>query len=67
MREVVVYFSDGSRICTQVNGTDVQVKAYYLNNTFNVSQHGPGTCTAIRVLVDPLAIAIDEAMRGEWL
>jgi hypothetical protein len=36
MKVAVVKFSNGDSITTNINGTDEQIKAYYLNNYFDM-------------------------------
>lgn len=36
MRAVKVTFSDGDSLVTSINGTDEEIRAYYLGNIFNL-------------------------------
>lgn len=36
MRTIKVTFEDGDTIITNINGTDAEIRAYYLGNEFNI-------------------------------
>ena len=39
MKNIKVTFSDGNVIHTSINGTEKEIRAYYLNNYFTFSVH----------------------------
>lgn len=50
MRAIKVYFANGDTLCTSINGTEDEIRAYYLNNTFNLGNDLRDVMTkAIRV------------------
>ena len=36
MRAIKIYWSNGDTACTNINGTDEEIRDYYENNTFNI-------------------------------
>lgn len=36
MKEITVFFSNGDKLSTCINGKEEQIRAYYLGKTFNV-------------------------------
>ena len=37
MRSIKVTFNDGNTVVTSVNGTDAQIRAYYIGQSFNLT------------------------------
>ncbi len=37
MRSVKVTFNDGNTLVTSVNGTDAEIRAYYIGQSFNLT------------------------------
>ena len=41
MRSIKVTFQDGNTLVTDINGTDNEIKDYYLNRQFNLGSRNP--------------------------
>lgn len=39
MRTIRVHFDNGDELVTSINGTNDEIYAYYLENTFNLGNH----------------------------
>ena len=37
MRSIKVTFNDGNTVVTSVNGTDAEIRAYYIGQSFNLT------------------------------
>lgn len=60
MRAITVYYNNGDRVATNINGTDDEIRAYYLGKEFNLGDGAGGDRMAIAKCVDFDAKPMDE-------
>ncbi len=49
MRTVKVIYDNGDSEITRINGTEAEIKAYYIGNTFNIGVHSDCLVKAVSV------------------
>lgn len=52
MRTISVYYSNGHYHSTNINGTDEEIRAYYVGRVFNIGDGAGGDCMARAMFVD---------------
>lgn len=52
MRSIRVHYSNGDTVDTEINGTNSEIIAYYVNRRFNLGDGAGGDLMAIAVRVD---------------
>lgn len=63
MRTIKVYYSSGNIVTTDINGTDAEIRAYYVGNMFNVGDGAGGDKMDRAVVVDFLDKTLDERIQ----
>ena len=68
MRSIRVHYDDGRSVATSINGSDQEIREYYLNKPFNLGDGfgGDSMATAVRVeFLDPTAtMGIKDTIAG---
>ena len=49
MREIKVIFENGDSICTKINGTESEIRAYYIGKVFNTGVYSDCLVKAVSV------------------
>jgi len=60
MRAITVYYSNGDHVTTNINGTEGEIRAYYMGQRFNLGDGAGGDLMAIALCVDFLDKTIEE-------
>jgi hypothetical protein len=60
MRKITVYYNNGDKVTTKINGTDGGIRSYYLGQTFNIGDGAGGDLIARAICVDFLDKPIEE-------
>ncbi|OYW73576.1 MAG: hypothetical protein B7Z37_20920 [Verrucomicrobia bacterium 12-59-8] len=63
MRTIKVYCSSGDIVTTSINGTDAEIRAYYVGNMLNLGDGAGGDRMVRAVVVDFLDKSLDERIQ----
>ena len=50
MKSIKVYFTDGNSLITSINGTDEEILAYYIGQSFELIEGKTSVCNRVEFL-----------------
>ena len=50
MKQIKAYFTDGNSFVTSINGTEAEILAYYLGQSFELTEGKTSVCDSVEFL-----------------